>query len=181
MLFVIVALALSAYLLFVVVRLGLPERLFLALGPIHLHLIADRAAARHGDRELFTTDIPCAWEVPALRTRYANPCSWSARRIRSTAGYLATMLRERLRVAVGDRVAVLKENHLDIQVLVLGIVRAGGIACPINGRFDSSRLGIYLHNLGARVLITDTPTLHRLLRERAGLGAISTIVVAETR
>ena len=169
------------YLLFVAVRLGLHERLPLAFGPMALDDIPRRAAGKYGERVLFTSDTECAWEIPALRERYPNLSEWSASRIHLTAGYLAGMFRGGLRIVRGEPVAVLKENHLDIHIFVTSIIRAGGIACPINGRFEADKLHAYLLNLGARVLVSDSATVLRILVEGGTFGSINKIVLAETR
>jgi acyl-coenzyme A synthetase/AMP-(fatty) acid ligase len=169
------------YGLFVAVRTGLHRRLPLAMGRISLEAIPDRAARMHGERTLFTSETPCAWEVPCLCERYPEPDRWSAERIRATAGYVAALLVDRFGLQRGDRVAILKENHLDIHVLMAAIVRAGGIACPINGRFAAEKLGTYLENIGARVLISDRATLLRIARDHAGLGSVAVVLVAESR
>ena len=167
------------YVVFVAVRLGVHQRLPLALGPISLEAIPDYAARRYGERVLFTTDTPCTWQVSALRDRYCNPCAWSANRISETAGYLATMFRDRLGVHRGDRVAVLKTNHMDIHVITAGIVSAGGIVCPINGQFAADKLQFYLRNIGAEVLVSDVATLLRVLTEGGALGSIRRVVLAQ--
>jgi acyl-coenzyme A synthetase/AMP-(fatty) acid ligase len=171
----------SAYLLVVAVRLGAHQRLPLAFGPISLERIPDRAARRYADQPLFTCDCPVSWRVPAHAGRYADDRAWSAERVRSTAGHLATMLREKLALGAGERVAVLKQNHFDVHLLMAGIVRAGGIACPVNGGFAAADLEPYLASLGATILLTDSATLGRLVREGAGFGSVTTIVLAEPK
>ena len=172
---------LAIYLLFVAVRLGVHQRLPLALGPISLSGLVDRAASRYGDRPLFTCDTPCGWDVPALRERYSDPTAWSAARIASTARYVAGLLGEGLGLRHGDRVAILKENHLDMHVLMAGIVRAGGIACPMNGGFLAPQVHAYLQNVGAELLMSDAVTLARVLRERGTLGDVKIVVMTERR
>ena len=171
----------AAYLLFAAFSVGLPERLWLALLPISLERIPDRAARRHGDRVLFTTDEPCAWSVPRLAGPPADPRQWSASRIRATAGYLATLLRERFDLRHGERVAILKENHLDLHLLQLGIVRAGGVACPMNGAFAASKVEHYLRNIDARILFTDARTLLSVLDGDGGLGGVTEVVLVGRR
>jgi acyl-CoA synthetase (AMP-forming)/AMP-acid ligase II len=168
-----------AYLLFVCVSLGLPERLRLAFGPLSLEKIADVAARKHGDRVLFTTDEPCAWTVPQLGP--VDGDSWTARRIRATAGYVAGLLRERFDLQRDERVAILKRNHLDMHLLMLGIIRAGGMACPINGSFLAAHVEPYLRNVGARVLFSDAPTLFRVLGQGGALGDVQEVVLAARR
>ena len=170
-----------AYASFVAARLGFFQRLLLAVGPISLEAIPDRAARRHGEKVLFTTDQPVGWEIPALAGRYPDPCAWSARRIRSYTGLLATLFHERLALTRGDRVAILKTNHLDVLVLGAAAVRAGAIACPINGKFAAADLSQYLRHIGARVLITDIPTLRRIANDGAELTQVECIVIAEKR
>jgi long-chain acyl-CoA synthetase len=167
------------YFLFFAVRLGLHQRLPLALGPISLERIPDRAARLHADRPLFTCDAPVGWRVPAVADRYPDDAAWSAERVRSTASYLATMLRETLALAPGDRVVILKQNHFDVHLLIAGVVRAGGIACPVNGNFAAADVEPYLAHLGATILFTDSPTLGRLARAGARFGLVSTVVLAE--
>ncbi|HJR60961.1 MAG TPA: AMP-binding protein, partial [Vicinamibacterales bacterium] len=171
----------AVYLLFLAWRLGVHQRLPLALGRISLEAIPDRAARRHGERPLFTTDESCAWSVPALAGRYPDPRTWSAVRIKATAALLARMLRERLDICRGDRVAIVKTNHLDVHVLIAAVVRAGGVACPINGRFAAGHLRPYLLNIGAKVLISDVATLGRLLEEAAEFGPVERVVIADHR
>ncbi len=170
----------AAYAAFVLLRLGVHQRLPLALRPISLERIPDRAARRHGDRPLFTCDVAPAWHVPALRGRYASETQWTALRIKSTAGFVAALMRG-LGVTHGDRVAILKANHFDIHVLVTAVVRAGAIACPMNGRFPASKVEPYIENIGASALITDVPTLSRVLSEGGALGGVTTIVFAAKR
>ena len=180
--FVVSLLAVAgAYAVFVAVRLGIHQRLPLAFGRISLEQIPDRAAKAHGQRTLFTTDTPVRWGVPALRQLYGDDRAWSATRIRSTAGYLARALQERVQIGRGDRVAILKENHLDIHILIAAIVRAGGVACPVNGKFAADKVFPYLLNVGAGVVISDVATLLRILRQKGRFGRARTIIVAEKR
>ena len=77
------------YILFVLVRLGVHQRLPLVLRPVSVDQIIDRAARIHGDRALFTCDAPAEWFVPALRSLYPDETQWTARRIKTTAGFVA--------------------------------------------------------------------------------------------
>ena len=181
MLWLTVLAVIGGYAVFVALRVGLHQRLPLALGHISLEDIPDRAARRYGNQALFTSDRPCAWEIPVLSERYRDPVSWSALRIKQTAGILATMLRHRLGMQYGDRIAILKENHLDIHIFVGAVIRAGGIACPINGKFAAVHLGPYLENIGALSLISDSTTIRRVLSDGGAFGGIDTLVLAEKK
>jgi long-chain acyl-CoA synthetase len=169
---------LAGYLAFVAVRVGLYQRTVLALRPISLDTIPDRAARMYGTRPLFTCDTPVSWDVPALTEQYPDTTQWNACRILVTASFVASMLAQVVGVKRGDRVAIFKENHFDIHLLHLSVVRAGGIACPVNGKFAAGDVGLYLDSLGSRVLVSDVATLRRVLRAGGSFGSVRTIVIA---
>ena len=179
MLSLIIILAILAYITFIIIRLGIHQRLPLALSKISLEQIPDRAAEKYGDKILFTTDRSVSWNIPALKDKYPDSLKWSATRIRSTAGYIAKMLQDKFDIKRSDRVAILKENHFDIHIFILSVVRAGGIACPLNGKFNSINVGQYLSNIDADVLITDSNTLLRVISETEDLGPVKKIIIAE--
>jgi long-chain acyl-CoA synthetase len=169
---------LAGYLAFVAVRVGLHQRTVLALGPISLDTIPDRAARMYGTRPLFTCDTPVRWDVPAFAERYPDATQWNASRILVTASFVAAMLTQVVGVKRGDRVAIFKENHFDIHLLHVSVVRAGGIACTVNGKFAAEHLEPYLNNLDSRVLVSDVATLRRVLRAGGSFGSVRTIVIA---
>ena len=172
---------LVAYAVFVATALGLVHRLRLACGPISLDRIVDVAARRYGDEPIFTTDADVTWAVPTLAARHPDARTWSAVRLRDTADHVAGALLGELGLQHGDRVALLKSNHLDIHVLHTAVVRAGGVACPMNGHFVADKVDPYLRNVGASLLFTDVPTLLRVLREDGSLGTVRAGVLADTR
>jgi long-chain acyl-CoA synthetase len=172
---------LGAYLAFVAWRLGIHQRAPLALGSISLDTIPDRAEKMYGDKPLFTCDTPVRWDVPALTGRYRDATDWDAHRIASTIAFLAAMLTQIVGINRGDRVAIFKGNHFDIHLLHLSVVRAGGIACTINGKFSASDLEPYLENLGSKVLVSDVLTLRRVLGSGGAFGGTRAIVVAEKK
>lgn len=169
------------YVLLIISRLGLFERIPLALGKISIETLPDRAAKKYGNTILFISDKPCRWDIPALRNQYADNLQWSAKRIKMAAGFLAKMLQDYFQLQKDERVAILKQNHFDIHIFITAIVRAGGIACPINGKFESENIEPYLSNLGSKVLITDYVTMVRILDKCNGLGFVQNILFAEQR
>jgi long-chain acyl-CoA synthetase len=172
---------LGAYLAFVAARLGFHQRGLLALRSISLDTIPDRAARMYGNKPLFTCDTPVRWDVPGLTGRYRDATDWDACRILSTVAFLAAMLTQVVRVKRGDRVAIFKANHFDIHLLHVSVVRAGGIACTINGKFSAGDLDPYLENLESKVLVSDVSTLRRVLSSGGTFGGVRTIVVAEKK
>src|SRR5687768_251921 len=95
--------AIAAYVIFVAMRIGLHRRLPLALGPLSIDRIPDRAAGTHGGRPLFTCDTPVAWRVPAPRLSDHDGRTWSAEDIRATTARVAMALRDQAGVGRGDR------------------------------------------------------------------------------
>ena len=179
--FIIIIALLALYIFSIIIKLGLLQRLPLALGKISIENIPDRAAKKYGNQILFTADEPCSWNIPALQNDYPDKLGWSARQIKSVAGYLAKMLQDFFQLKVGERIAILKQNHFDIHLFMMAIVRAGGIACPINGKFEAINIEPYLSNIGSKLLITDYATLGRLLKECNNLGSTVKILLAEKR
>jgi len=168
------------YMLFVLVRLGVHQRLPLVLRPVPVDQIIDRAARIHADRPLFTCDTPAEWSVPALLSRYPDETQWTARRIKATTGVVAACLCE-AGVRPGDRVAILKRNHFDIQIFSAAIIRAGGIACPMNGQFAAHDVRPYLEVLGSRLLITDAATLSRIVAGAASVAGVQRVILTTRR
>jgi long-chain acyl-CoA synthetase len=179
MLLLIAATILTGYIVRVLIKMGFHQRLPLAFRSISLEKIPDRAANKYGDRIIFTTDIQCLWKIPQLKEQYPDALQWSAKRIQATVGLIAKMLQEQFGVARGERVAILKKNHFDIHLFHTAIVRAGGIACPVNGKFAASNTAPYLFNIDAAVLITDLATLQRIHYENGAFGNIEKIILAE--
>lgn len=169
------------YFLFVIDRLGLYQRIPLALGKISIENISERAAKKYGEKIIFTTDKPCSWSIPEIEKKFPGDVSWSALKINSTTGLLAKMLREIFQMKLNERVGILKQNHFDIHLFIVSIIKAGGIACPINGKFASENIDPYLSHLGSRLLITDIFTLKRLIEECKKLGALEQILLTEKK
>ena len=171
----------ALYIFSIIIKLGLHQRLPLALGNISIQNIPDRAAKKYGNQILFTADKPCSWDIPALQNEYPDKSAWSAVQLKSIAAYLAKMFKDFFKLKAGERIAILKQNHFDIHLFMTAVVRAGCVACPINGKFESINIEPYLSNIGSKLLITDYATLDRLLKECNNLGCIVKILLAEKR
>lgn len=165
-----------SYMIVVLFQIGLLKRIALVLSNIALEEVQFRAAKKYGDSNLFTCDTPAKWEIPIHKVKYPDPLVWSAMRLKSTAGLIGAMLQSKLNLKYGERVAVCKENHLDIHILIMGIIRAGGIACPVHGKFPSNLIGAYISKLGAEILIIDLPNFFRFYLE-GNFGIVRSILL----
>lgn len=167
------------YIVFIVFRLGLIERIPLALGTVSLEQIPKLSARKYGTKILFTTDTPVNWTLPQLKQDYTNNTTWSAIRIEKTITFLSLLIKPLINS--GDRVAICKTNHLDIHFFMQAIIRAGGIACPMNNKFVAQHCQPYLNHTGCKVLVSDSITLGRILQEGGNLGNVEKIILAEKR
>lgn len=65
-------------------------------------------------------------------------------------------------LAPGERVALLARNSIDYIASLLGIMRAGLVAVPINFRFPTDTIGHILNDSGSRLLLGDEDQLARV-------------------
>lgn len=75
------------------------------------------------------------------------------------AGYLAS-----LGVQPGDRVAIMLPNVIGWPLGWLSVLRAGGVAVPVNAAYRAADLAHVLRDSGARVILT-LPDLHQTIQE----------------
>jgi acyl-coenzyme A synthetase/AMP-(fatty) acid ligase len=176
----IIASVLIIYFVTIVIKLGLHQRIPLAFGKISIEKISDRAARKYGDKILFTSDYPCSWDISILKDQYPDQFAWSAKRIKVVSGYLAKMLQEYFQIQKNETVAIFKQNHLDIHFFILSVIKAGGIACPINGKFETIHIEPYLSNIESKLIITDYTTVSRLVNCN-NLASVKNILLAEKK
>ncbi|MFP5393602.1 MAG: hypothetical protein ACLGI6_18975, partial [Gammaproteobacteria bacterium] len=96
-----------AWLAFVVVRLGFPQRLAVLMRlPADLSGALEQASARYGDAVLVELQAPIAWD------RAGRP-GWSARQILAQCQQLAGSWAH-LGLGHGERLAIYKANDFDL-------------------------------------------------------------------
>lgn len=137
-----------AYLAFVLVRLGVPQRLALLLRmPADLSTALEDADRRYGERPLIELQYPLEWSG-------ASGTSWSARRILATCGRLSAVWKQ-LELKTPERLAIYKANQFDLFLFSASAIRTGAIAAPINCNVAPAVAARYLEYIGARILVTD--------------------------
>jgi long-chain acyl-CoA synthetase len=82
-----------------------------------------------------------------------------------------------LGVSKGDRVALLAGNIPEFVTSFYGILRAGGVACPLNVMLTAAELSAIVGDAGAKVAITDLGSLGNLLAARDRLPELQTVIV----
>lgn len=116
----------------------------------------DRAHQMHGDVDLFHLMEPLPY--PGLEgDRLSYP------QLVAFVNRLGNVLRD-AGMKRYDRVAVYKGNSLDYYFYALAIMKAGGIAVPVNAGMAVEGFSNYLSYTGSKILITDGPTF----RDRLG-------------
>ena len=81
---------------------------------------------------------------------------------------MAGMLRDR-GLAVGDRVAIMLPNVPAFAILYYAVLRAGGVAVPMNPMLKSREVEFYLADSGARLIFTTAATA-----DEVAVGAAAT-------
>ena len=103
---------------------------------MNLALWLERAGRSHADR-------PAIGHGVRVHSTYAELAERTAR--------LARALRERFRLQVGDRVAIIAKNSPEYIELMFGIWQAGLAAVPVNAKLHGRECGFILEHSGARV------------------------------
>ncbi|AOB33634.1 acetyl-CoA synthetase [Bordetella sp. H567] len=96
-----------------------------------------------------------------------SPCTYGE--LDALAEGVAQGLRERGH-APGERIALLSANSVRYVAAVLGIMRAGLVAVPVNFKFPASTIAYVLQDSGAKLLFFDGPRRASL---PAGLEAVA--------
>ncbi|MEH3155613.1 MAG: ATP-dependent acyl-CoA ligase [Gordonia paraffinivorans] len=110
-----------------------------------LPALLDRQAARHGSKTLLRID--------------GRDLSFAE--VRDLAARTAAML-SRHGIRVGDRVATLSENRLELLQTILGCAWMGAVAVPLNAALQAQHLEHAVTDSGARALVVEAELVARL-------------------
>lgn len=139
-------------------RLGIALRRGLTVGTL-----TERLAAAYGER--------VAFRLPE-RSRLAAKRQISFAETHRATGRLATAIR-RAGVGVGETVALVPSNGSDFLLSFLAVVRAGGVAVPINPVLKPPEVRTLLSLSGARTVLCDARTLRATVGGRSRLPKVS--------
>jgi O-succinylbenzoic acid--CoA ligase len=131
--------------------------------PAHLNAMLAETVARHADREALVSGD--------TRLTHAALDDIAAR---VAAGLL------RRGVAPGDRVAILCANEPAFVYALLGIIRLGAIAVPVNVREQAPELAYILDQCGAAAIVFDGALAQRLPDARTASRLLLRLSVADT-
>jgi long-chain acyl-CoA synthetase len=82
-----------------------------------------------------------------------------------------------LGVTKGDRVALMAGNVPEFVSCFYGVLRAGGVVCPLNVQLTPEEIGYILADAGAKVAIAEAATVPVLLSVRDRLADLHAILV----
>jgi len=84
-----------------------------------------------------------------------------------------------LGVLRGDRVAVLMPKRIEKVAALIAVLKAGGIAVPVNALLKAPQVGHILRDSGATALITTAARIPDLLAELGVLSGLRAIIVVD--
>jgi acyl-CoA synthetase (AMP-forming)/AMP-acid ligase II len=115
--------------------------------------LIDELLGRNGDREISIEDGAPRY----LADLHADLCSIDA------------FLRRTIALRPGEPVAIYRSNDRRCFHWFLAIIRAGGIAVPLNPQLTASEVGRILANSGTEILVTDKAVFERNIVTREAL------------
>ena len=92
--------------------------------------------------------------------------------VREAAGWLAAA-----GAGPGDRVAIVKDNHWDYDLLACAAVRVGAVPAQLSAHLSGEALGTLLARLGPALLVTTADVLERGRKEGTDLAAAARVTL----
>ncbi|MBC8006655.1 MAG: AMP-binding protein, partial [Prolixibacteraceae bacterium] len=147
-----------AYLCYVFVQLGFPQRLALLFRMrSNLSGVLEESSRRHGDKTLIELEETIAWAG-----EYS--ANWSANQVLATCIRLSSIW-AMLGLKSSDRLAIYKANQFDIFLFSASAIRIGAIASPINCNVSAAVAARYMEKIDTRILVTDQAGYARLFED----------------
>ncbi|SEA40295.1 class I adenylate-forming enzyme family protein [Alkalimonas amylolytica] len=109
--------------------------------------LLDVASELHGDKQIFFQLSECGATAST---------AFSAKSLKRQVNLYSNILKNKYQIKRYDRVGVLLSNSMEYHLWFMAIVRAGGIAVPMNGGFDKAELNEYLVQTGVKLLVTES-------------------------
>jgi long-chain acyl-CoA synthetase len=83
----------------------------------------------------------------------------------------------KLEIRRGDRVALLHPNHTDFILAYMAIIKAGGVAVPVNTAYTGREVAYILNDSGSRMMITTAAFKSLLEGVRASCTSLERIIM----
>ncbi|WP_141811201.1 class I adenylate-forming enzyme family protein [Nocardia bhagyanarayanae] len=105
--------------------------------------------------------------------------SWTFGEVDDWTSRLARRLVAEDGVSAGDRVAIMLPNVVQWPIAWLAILKAGGVAVPVNSSYQRADLEFVLRDSGARVIFTDAAHTPLVAEVRAANGDLEDVRIVE--
>jgi long-chain acyl-CoA synthetase len=119
------------------------------------------ASVRDEPRDLAGLVRRAAASAPAKAALVCGPRRLTWTELDSAVDALAAGLRGR-GLTPGDRVGLLLPNGIEFAVAYFGVLRAGGVAVPLNTAYTAAELGYQVEDSGAALVLADSALADRV-------------------
>lgn len=133
----------------------------------------EKLAELYGDKSGFIVEEPLPYEIYAGHGTRFSYGEW----VRFT-GRVANVLREKLGVRKGDRVAIIPGNGIEALTFIISTMRIGAIAVPMNYMLRGREVKHIVEDSGAKVLITDPEVFYGNIQDRSLMPGVEKWVMA---
>jgi acyl-CoA synthetase (AMP-forming)/AMP-acid ligase II len=116
--------------------------------------LIDKLLLQNGDYDGGVENDGTPWRLAALHAKIAS---------------IDAFLRDRVHLQPGQPVAIYRTNDRRCFHWFLGIIRAGGIAVPLNPQLSLAEVRRILATSGTTILVTDSALFNRTIHDRASL------------
>jgi long-chain acyl-CoA synthetase len=125
----------------------------------------NKLADVYGDKTCFILDRPLDYSfLSGMQGTYRQWCEFTDR--------IAHVVKHDLGVEKGERVLVDLSNRMEIPFLCFGIMKAGGVAVPINFMLTQKEIAFIAGDSGAKTAITDKPVFEFQMKEQSAFPTI---------
>jgi acyl-CoA synthetase (AMP-forming)/AMP-acid ligase II len=128
---------------------------------------SDMLAKLYGEESEFFFDDPLPYGIYPPDTRRVDFNEWN-----TLIHRFANVLREKLGVKRGDRVAIVPGNGIEVVALIMATMKVGAIAVPMNYMLRGHEIKHIVEDSGARVLFTDPEVYGASIKDRALLPSV---------
>ncbi len=144
------------------------EKLRMALGrdvTIADHM--ERLAEVYGDSSGFTVEEPLPYEMYKGHGTYFSYREWLR-----FSNRFSNVLRDKLGVKKGDRVAIIPGNGIEALTAIISTMQLGAIAVPMNYMLRGKEIKHIVEDSGASVLITDPEVFNSNIKDTSLLPTV---------
>ncbi len=124
-------------------------------------------AQTYGDESGFHVEEPLPYSIFPPGTDYLSYGKWV-----EFSSRIANLMRDRLGIRKGDRVAIVPGNGIEVVTIITAAMRLGAIAVPMNYMLRGREIRHCVEDSGAKVLFTDVEVFANNIGDRSVLPTI---------